>query len=509
MEREIRIHIALNHDNIIKLYAAFEDEKNVYLVQELADLDLYERLNNNGNIVQEKYAVRDVISPCLNTLSYLHNLSIIHRDIKPENFLLASNENSKKTIKLADFGVSIDCSSERPVTRCGTLDYISPEALACPDKTHPEENKDLIGLVYGPSVDVWAVGVLAYELIVGLPPFEKDSRRETRDAILYDEPEFPSTISSQAKSFILAALSKSAATRVTVIDLLDHPWIQKYARVKSNLYERIGEGLPLASELSQALKLPIKTTLSQSDGGLGKEAVTPRPGSQINPSLPTSTSKSFSGSQGIRPPKPRSTPSRSPSLLPLISPFATAALMPTLKKTCSQIDVQSPSPTSPGLSPSLTSVFSEDLSPGLRPPLTPRTPQFSRASSRGSFVYPKHVLSSSKSLMGRSIAGHASTCDLALLRTESSASSLGSPLMSPSSSSLYRNDSLSLLNCAIQSRAHWSRAARPGQLPTALTGDSPIGLKVLETASFSTSDLPSPNDGRSLAAEHKSRKHKS
>jgi aurora kinase len=127
VEREIRIHIALDHENIIKLYAAFEDEKNVYMVQEFAgNGDLFEELRRNGGIVKEKYAVRDILAPFLNALSYMHSRNIVHRDIKPENLLLASN----KMIKIADFGLSIDCSSERPVTRAGTLDYmVSTERL--------------------------------------------------------------------------------------------------------------------------------------------------------------------------------------------------------------------------------------------------------------------------------------------------------------------------------------------------------------------------------------------
>ena len=75
VEREIRIHIALEHEHIIKLYSAFEDEKNVYMVQEFAGSgDLFEELRRNGGIVKEKYAVRDVLAPFLNALHHLHSL---------------------------------------------------------------------------------------------------------------------------------------------------------------------------------------------------------------------------------------------------------------------------------------------------------------------------------------------------------------------------------------------------------------------------------------------------
>jgi hypothetical protein len=73
----------------------------------------------------------------------------------------------------ADFGLSINHVEERPVTRVGTLDYMAPEVVVCPDKHHPNDHKELTHLHYTAVVDAWAVGVLAYELVVGKAPFDK------------------------------------------------------------------------------------------------------------------------------------------------------------------------------------------------------------------------------------------------------------------------------------------------------------------------------------------------
>jgi serine/threonine protein kinase len=72
-----------------------------------------------------------------------------------------------------DFGLSIDLGQERAVTRVGTLDYMAPEVVVCPDKAHPQEHKDNSKLWYDFAVDVWAAGILAYELVCGKAPFDK------------------------------------------------------------------------------------------------------------------------------------------------------------------------------------------------------------------------------------------------------------------------------------------------------------------------------------------------
>ena len=85
VEREIDIHLGLHHQNIIMLYAAFEDESNVYMVLEKAHTDLFQRnefaLSSSRKLLEQKTAV-NVIAPFLTVLNYLHDKGIIHRDIK-------------------------------------------------------------------------------------------------------------------------------------------------------------------------------------------------------------------------------------------------------------------------------------------------------------------------------------------------------------------------------------------------------------------------------------------
>jgi len=139
------------------------------------------------------------------------------------------------------------------VTRAGTLDYMAPEVFACPNKTSPDENKSMKDISYSTQVrgvehiyrtppplvaspqartagtraivgfktphqvDVWAVGILAYELLVGHPPFEQDSRMETYESIMNADPEFPAWVSPNAREFVLAALCKVGAVVAVVV----------------------------------------------------------------------------------------------------------------------------------------------------------------------------------------------------------------------------------------------------------------------------------------------------
>ena len=82
------------------------------------------------------------------------------------------------------------------------------QVLLCPEKSRPQENKDKVLLGYTAMVDAWAMGILAYELTVGRPPFEKQSRAATYEHIMYRKPEFPPNMSSDAKDFVFTALTK-------------------------------------------------------------------------------------------------------------------------------------------------------------------------------------------------------------------------------------------------------------------------------------------------------------
>nr|CAD7597159.1 unnamed protein product [Timema genevievae] len=133
-----------------------------------------------------------------NALYYCHLNKVMHRDIKPENLLLDVFGN----IKLADFGWSVHTPSDKRKTMCGTLDYLPPEMIE--------------GRQYNNYVDIWCLGVLCYEFLVGKPPFESADTNTTYTRIKTVDVHYPSCVPSGAKDLI------SKVQRKTMCGTLDY-----------------------------------------------------------------------------------------------------------------------------------------------------------------------------------------------------------------------------------------------------------------------------------------------
>lgn len=143
------------------MYGYFWDETKIYLILEYAiGGELFEelRLQPLYRFDEEKSAF--YIWQVIEAIQYLHSKDVIHRDIKPENLL-----NCNGVIKLSDFGWSRHAPNDKRKTVCGTLDYLPPEMI---------ENNE-----YNNMVDIWSIGVLTYEFLVGSPPFDSVSKSKT------------------------------------------------------------------------------------------------------------------------------------------------------------------------------------------------------------------------------------------------------------------------------------------------------------------------------------------
>jgi len=125
---------------------------------------------------------------------YLHSKDIIYRDLKPENILI----DAKGYLKLTDFGFAKICQG-RTYTLCGTPEYLAPEILL--NKGH------------GKPVDWWTFGVLLYEMIAGIDPFNDEDPMLIYQNILKGKLKFPSSFPSNAKSLVKHILTQDLSKR--------------------------------------------------------------------------------------------------------------------------------------------------------------------------------------------------------------------------------------------------------------------------------------------------------
>ena len=214
INREIEIMYRINHPHIIKLINHFEDDENLYLIMELgAKGQLFSLLNkfrHGFDQIRAAQYMREIIS----AVKYLHSFEppIIHRDIKPENILL--DENGR--CKLADFGWSNYVNPDKQrVTFCGTPEYLAPEMVN--KKGHDT------------SVDIWALGVLCFELLTGKLPFRGRNHKELFSNIGALNIKWPGNdFNALAKNLIIKILKENPKERPSLDEILSQPWFEKY-----------------------------------------------------------------------------------------------------------------------------------------------------------------------------------------------------------------------------------------------------------------------------------------
>ncbi|KAK6477920.1 aurora kinase B-like [Huso huso] len=211
LRREIEIQSRLRHPNILRFYNYFHDCKRVFLILEYAPRgELYKELQRCQRFDEQRSAT--YMEEVSDALQYCHEQKVIHRDIKPENLLLGF----RGELKIADFGWSVHAPSMRRKTMCGTLDYLSPEMIE--------------GKTYNENADLWCVGVLCYEFLVGHPPFESASHSETYSRITKVDMQFPSIVSPGARDLISSLLRHCPTMRLPLKKVLEHPWVKTNSR---------------------------------------------------------------------------------------------------------------------------------------------------------------------------------------------------------------------------------------------------------------------------------------
>jgi polo-like kinase 1 len=207
---EIKIHKSLNHEGIVQFEHYFEDLDNVYLLLEMCH---NQTLNE---LVKRRRRLCDIEVQCyslqiIEALKYLHGNMVIHRDLKLGNLFISNDMQ----LKLGDFGLAtkVEFIGERRRTVCGTPNYIAPEIL---EGTHGHSFE----------VDIWALGVVMYTLLIGKPPFEASNIKSTYKRIRSCSYTFPDDVEicEEARTLITDILQLNPLKRPSLDDILKYDY---------------------------------------------------------------------------------------------------------------------------------------------------------------------------------------------------------------------------------------------------------------------------------------------
>ena len=212
LEKEILENI--NHPFLINLIFCFQTEERInFVIPFIPGGELFQYLKTIKHFGEQKakfYAAQIAIA-----LQYLHDMGYIYRDLKPENILI----DEKGYLRLTDFGLAKKIKKgERTNSFCGTPEYLAPEIIK--------------GEKYDMNVDWWALGIIIYEMICGIPPFYVQDVDKMYYLIKNEKIKFDKKflVSKDAKDLISRLLDKNPENRLCshngIEEIKTHPFFK-------------------------------------------------------------------------------------------------------------------------------------------------------------------------------------------------------------------------------------------------------------------------------------------
>ncbi|XP_069082457.1 serine/threonine-protein kinase ULK2 [Pleurodeles waltl] len=226
--KEIKILKELQHENIVALYDVQEMPNSVFLVMEYCNGgDLADYLQAKGTLSED--TIRVFLQQMASAMRVLHNKGIIHRDLKPQNILLSYVTRRKAAlngirIKIADFGFARYLHSNMmAATLCGSPMYMAPEVI--------------MSQHYDAKADLWSIGTVIYQCLVGKPPFQANSPQDLR--LYYEKnknllPSIPRETSASLTDLLLGLLQRNQKDRLDFDSFFNHPFLEQVSTVKKS-----------------------------------------------------------------------------------------------------------------------------------------------------------------------------------------------------------------------------------------------------------------------------------
>ncbi|KAK5929793.1 hypothetical protein CgunFtcFv8_010997 [Champsocephalus gunnari] len=226
--KEIKILKELQHENIVALYDVQETPNAVFLVMEYCNGgDLADYLQAKGTLRED--TLRVFLQQIAAAMRILSSKGIIHRDLKPQNILLsyAGRKRSNVSgirIKIADFGFARYLQNNMmAATLCGSPMYMAPEVIMSQN--------------YDAKADLWSIGTVIYQCLVGKPPFQANSPQDLR--MFYEknknpQPIIPRETSQQLGHLLLGLLQRNQKDRMDFDAFFSHPFLVPIVTIKKS-----------------------------------------------------------------------------------------------------------------------------------------------------------------------------------------------------------------------------------------------------------------------------------
>ena len=252
LRSECKIQRELDHPNIVRMLDAFETDNEVISVAEYVPGELFRLFDQYRHEVGgarrlPEARVQELAADLVCALHYLHSHRVLHRDIKPQNILL----DAEGRAKLCDFGFARNLGMNTFVLTSikGTPLYMAPELI---------EEKP-----YDHTADLWSLGCILYELLVGQPPFSTTSLFQLIKKIRYECIQWPGHLSPEARSLLAGLLEKDSRRRLSWPDLPHHPWLREVVRPELLLPgpDTLTRGLTASQELAKEMQRQDKARL--------------------------------------------------------------------------------------------------------------------------------------------------------------------------------------------------------------------------------------------------------